>query len=663
MAQQTINVGTSANSGGGDPLRDAMIKINENFTELYGDITSLEDGHIVTDVQGSVYADDSTLLVDGVNGTIPASVLTGALPAIDGSALTGISGGGGLADLVDDTTPQLGGNLDLNNFDITGTGDIPAANLTGTLPALDGSALTGVTASSIAFADVTGTPTTIAGYGITDAFDGAFGSLTGTPTTIAGYGITDAVTAGGDFEGNLSGSVFADDSTLLVDGVNGIVNISNQSINALSDIDTTTIAPSRSMQPLIWDDVDQNWYPGNGISLTSILTMEDNSFIMLRENAYLNFEGSSTDAFDTKLDVVNPTANRTIRLPDADGTIALASTTLAGYGITDAQAALVSGTNIKTVNGESLLGSGNITISGGSGGAAFTNIGIGADDSTIRSISEGESFLILGGTGVTTASDAEGNITITGFDGAFSSLTGTPTTISGYGITDALTAGGALEGSSLQPTDETSASTQGTTLALSGGDSTGLNSDGGDLTLVGGNGSSGTHGDISIGATQTGSITIGSGTNSVDFTSGTTVDFTGTTVTGLNVSGLQSRGTVTGTTSSLADAAEADLDITGFKSYALLAITTDRAARVRLYVSSATRTADASRAEGVDPTSDAGLIAEVITTGAETVIISPGAFGFNLESSPTTTIPCRVTNKSGSTSTVQVDLNILQLEA
>ena len=128
-------------------------------------------------------------------------------------------------------------------------------------------------------------------------------------------------------------------------------------------------------------------------------------------------------------------------------------------------------------------------------------------------------------------------------------------------------------------------------------------------------------------------------------------------------SGLPTRSTKTGNTNSLADAAEADLDITGFKAYALLAITTDRAARVRLYVSAATRTADASRAEGVDPTSDAGLIAEVITTGSETVTISPGAYGFNLESTPTTTIPCRVTNKSGGTATVQVTLNILQLEA
>ena len=49
--------------------------------------------------------------------------------------------------------------------------------------------------SSVAFSDLTSTPTTVAGYGITDAFDGVFGSLTSTPTTVAGYGITDITTA------------------------------------------------------------------------------------------------------------------------------------------------------------------------------------------------------------------------------------------------------------------------------------------------------------------------------------------------------------------------------------------------------------------------------------------------------------------------------------
>lgn len=35
MAQQTINIGSSANDGTGDPIRTAFTKVNDNFTELY----------------------------------------------------------------------------------------------------------------------------------------------------------------------------------------------------------------------------------------------------------------------------------------------------------------------------------------------------------------------------------------------------------------------------------------------------------------------------------------------------------------------------------------------------------------------------------------------------------------------------------------------------
>ena len=70
------------------------------------------------DLQGSVVADDSTVIIDGVAGTVAAGALTGALPALDGSALTGITGGGGLGNLVEDTTPELGGDLDTNGKDI-----------------------------------------------------------------------------------------------------------------------------------------------------------------------------------------------------------------------------------------------------------------------------------------------------------------------------------------------------------------------------------------------------------------------------------------------------------------------------------------------------------------------------------------------------------------
>ena len=63
MAQQSVSIGSSANDGTGDPLRTAFTKINANFTELYG------------------------------------TTLTERLSL--------------------DLTPQLGGNLDINGFNIT----------------------------------------------------------------------------------------------------------------------------------------------------------------------------------------------------------------------------------------------------------------------------------------------------------------------------------------------------------------------------------------------------------------------------------------------------------------------------------------------------------------------------------------------------------------
>ena len=45
MAKQTINIGTTANDGTGDPIRTAFDKVNDNFTELYtddaGDVNSI----------------------------------------------------------------------------------------------------------------------------------------------------------------------------------------------------------------------------------------------------------------------------------------------------------------------------------------------------------------------------------------------------------------------------------------------------------------------------------------------------------------------------------------------------------------------------------------------------------------------------------------------
>lgn len=49
MAKQTINTGTSANAGDGEGLRDAFIKVNNNFDELYlAQDTKVDEGSIIT---------------------------------------------------------------------------------------------------------------------------------------------------------------------------------------------------------------------------------------------------------------------------------------------------------------------------------------------------------------------------------------------------------------------------------------------------------------------------------------------------------------------------------------------------------------------------------------------------------------------------------------
>jgi hypothetical protein len=57
MAQQEIDVGTSASDGTGDPLREAFTKINENFTELYATVDNegLTYGNISSNVSGITF--------------------------------------------------------------------------------------------------------------------------------------------------------------------------------------------------------------------------------------------------------------------------------------------------------------------------------------------------------------------------------------------------------------------------------------------------------------------------------------------------------------------------------------------------------------------------------------------------------------------------------
>jgi hypothetical protein len=126
--------------------------------------------------------------------------------------------------------------------------------------------------------------------------------------------------------------------------------------------------------------------------------------------------------------------------------------------------------------------------------------------------------------------------------------------------------------------------------------------------------------------------------------------------------GAYTRTTISSSATLANDVATA-MNITGFKGYTLYKIQTSTAAWVRVYSNAAARSADTSRSSTVDPSSDAGVLAEVITTGSQTVSFAPTVACFNDESPVTTNIPITVTNQSGSSANVTVTLTLLQTEA
>ena len=92
-----------------------------------------------------------------------------------------------------------------------------------------------------------------------------------------------------------------------------------------------------------------------------------------------------------------------------------------------------------------------------------------------------------------------------------------------------------------------------------------------------------------------------------------------------SVTGLQVRGSAF-TTQSVADATAGNFTITTPKTYALLSVQTSHAAWVTLYSSTNARSNDSSRLETTDPTPGSGVLAEVITTGAATQLITLALF-------------------------------------
>ena len=170
MALQTINIGTLANDGTGDDLREAFIKVNQNFDDLdlrlpesttVSNLGNTGEGVFAQKVGSALQLKK---LVQGSNVTLTSSTTgitinatgglqqlnvvsdVGSMQLADGQTLN-IQGGAGAntsvsgniltinstADVVSDTTPQLGGNLDAQGNDISNVNTLTASNFAGAL--------------------------------------------------------------------------------------------------------------------------------------------------------------------------------------------------------------------------------------------------------------------------------------------------------------------------------------------------------------------------------------------------------------------------------------------------------------------------------------------------------------------------------------------------
>lgn len=127
-------------------------------------------------------------------------------------------------------------------------------------------------------------------------------------------------------------------------------------------------------------------------------------------------------------------------------------------------------------------------------------------------------------------------------------------------------------------------------------------------------------------------------------------------------SGLQSRTTSNTSTGSIANDASANVTLGAAKSFFLLKVETSAAAWVTFYTDTSSRSSDATRAENTDPLPGSGVLAEVITTGAVTQILTPGTVGWNNDGTPSTNLYAKVVNKSGSTANITVTITYVPLE-
>jgi len=338
MARQTINIGSSANDGTGDPLRTAFDKINDNFVELYGadgDSNTLANnldvnGHNIISSRSN---EDIRILPAGTGGVVASAVrIAGTTISSDDSSQITIA----------------------ENIQTTGTLNVAGA-----------ATITGATTLSTSLALASGATVT----GILDEDNMATNSATqlATQQSIKAYVDSQVTAQDLDLAGDSgTGAVDLDSQSLTIAGGTGLTSVAgSQTVTLNIDATVATLTGSQTLTNKTLTNPTINAATMTGAVAIDGVTIDDNTIKANASNADLELDGSGTGVVKV---LANATVAGTLNTADIATT---GNTTVTGNstvaGTMTVQGSINADTIVSSSNGDITIdpaGTGAIVLTG-----------------------------------------------------------------------------------------------------------------------------------------------------------------------------------------------------------------------------------------------------------------------------------------------------------
>ncbi len=303
-------------------VTDTLEKFRTEFNALcatdFGDIANLD---------GSLSA---TNLIDAMNETLSVATNTAGFRIEDSSSTQQLIGGGDVMRILG-TTNEIEAVVSATDTLTIGLPNVVSITTSVTAPTVNAGSIQ-ITNNSITATDSTAISFGSENLTTTGSITGA--SITGTGTT---HTLGTVEISGNTIRSTDSTSLSINDSVAITGNLS-VPSTNEITFGSLLKIDTQSSLPTITSTGA-----------GNVLLVDAVPLLLDNT---------IRFEGSSIDTNDTTLTATNPTADRTISLPDLSGNVVLDTST--GYAtstIFSTSATLIiynsSGTPVKTIVGSS----------------------------------------------------------------------------------------------------------------------------------------------------------------------------------------------------------------------------------------------------------------------------------------------------------------------